>query len=511
MINNYVTALARPQNRDQFVLRMDYVESSKSTWAGRYSWGDENESSPGLNLNGTKLVTNLEQYMGSNTRVFSPTVVSETRFGYTRFYNSVGTLLAFQRNVVDELGIPGLKGGDPVSWGIPSIGIANYNGIGDGTDGPFENKNSTLQFLNNTSVTQGQALVPLRRRDPQRSVQPGGQSVRAGQLSASPQRQRGIRSPHAQGDAFASFLLGNVTLTEVAAQIASVQFRATSFSVYFDDVWKVSPKVTMSLGLRYENTPPWEDISGNLTTVFYNAFDSAPNLTDQSRYPVFLRQGKSSGDPYAGLKVRWPNIPLVQDGRLGNRLVNRDNNDFAPRLGLAWSPNSKWAIRTGAGMFYNQDQGNPRFDVGRNAAGRTRNDDNPDFPAETWLNGAAGLVGFGSQHPDAAGLLQQVRSPHAVLDAVAGQRAARTRQQPDPRSRLRRFDQPPPRVVSRRQRGGSRTRYRCQPLSLSELRPARAGRKRRKRQLQLDGVEADQALLEWRHRAGILHLVEIHR
>src|SRR5204863_5201918 len=93
--------------------------------------------------------------MRSNTRVFSPTVVSETRFGYTRFYNSVGTLLAFQRNVVDELGIPGLKGGDPVSWGIPAIGIANYNGIGDSTDGPFENKNSTLQFLNNTSVTRG--------------------------------------------------------------------------------------------------------------------------------------------------------------------------------------------------------------------------------------------------------------------------------------------------------------------------------------------------------------------
>ena len=72
VVNNYVTALARPQNRDQFVLRMDYVESSNSTWAGRYSWGDENESSPGLNLNGTKLVTNLEQYMGSNTRVISP-------------------------------------------------------------------------------------------------------------------------------------------------------------------------------------------------------------------------------------------------------------------------------------------------------------------------------------------------------------------------------------------------------------------------------------------------------
>src|SRR5260370_35169585 len=93
--------------------------------------------------------------MGTNTRVISTTVVTGTRFGYTRFYNSVGTLLAFQRNVVDELGIPGLKGGDPVSWGIPSISIANYNGIGDSTDGPFENKNNTLQFLNNTSIVSG--------------------------------------------------------------------------------------------------------------------------------------------------------------------------------------------------------------------------------------------------------------------------------------------------------------------------------------------------------------------
>ena len=107
-VNNFVEALPRPDNRDQFILRMDYVESSKSTWTGRYSWGDENSSSPGLNLNGTKLLTNFEQYMGTNTRVLSPSTVTETRFGYTRFFNSVGTLLAGVRNVVDELKIPGL-------------------------------------------------------------------------------------------------------------------------------------------------------------------------------------------------------------------------------------------------------------------------------------------------------------------------------------------------------------------------------------------------------------------
>jgi hypothetical protein len=388
-INNFVEAQPRPENRDQFILRMDYLESGKSNWTGRYSWGDENSSSPGLNLNGTKLLTNFEQYMGTNTRVLSPTLVTETRFGYTRFYNSVGTLLAGVRNVVDELKIPGLTGGAAVGWGIPTVSIPNYQGIGDGTDGPFVNTNSSLQFLNNTSVTRGKHSFRFGgeiRRDQYNQV--GNQYGRGSfSFSTTPTWDPATSS---QGDAFASFLLGNVTLTEAAAQIAAVQYRQTSFAVYFDDVWKITPNLTLSLGLRYENTPPWTDQSGNLTTVFYNAYDTTPNVVDHSRYPVFLRQGKGTGDPYAGLKVRWPNIPLVQDGRLGDSLVHRDNNDFAPRIGIAWSPSPKWAIRAAAGTFYNQDQGNPWFDVGRNAAGRSRNDDNPSFPTETWLNGIGG-------------------------------------------------------------------------------------------------------------------------
>jgi hypothetical protein len=96
--------------------------------------------------------------------------------------------------------------------------------------------------------------------------------------------------------------------------------------------------------------------------------------------------------------------------------VNRDNNDFAPRVGIAWSPSSKWAVRTGAGMFYNQDQGNPRFDVGRNAAGRTRNDDDPSLVTETWLNGAGGLVGSVANivTPQAFGNKFDRRTPYSM-------------------------------------------------------------------------------------------------
>jgi hypothetical protein len=384
-VNNFVEALTRPDNRDQFVLRMDYVESAKSTWTGRYSWGDENSSSPGLNLNGTKLVTDFDQYTGSNTRILSPSAVTETRFGYTRFYNSVGTLLAGVRDVISELKMPGLSGGDAVTWGIPALTIPNYTGIGDSTDGPFVNNNNSLQFLNNTSITRGKHAFRFGgeiRRDQYNQV--GNQFGRGSfTFSTTPTWDPSTSSG---GDAFASFLLGNVTLTEAAAQIANVQFRQTSFALYFDDVWKLSTHFTLSLGIRYENTPPWTDQSGNLIGVYFNAYDTTPNVTDQSRYPIFLRQGKSGGDPYAGLRVRWPNIPLVQDGRLGDSLVRRDNNDFAPRIGIAWSPSAKWVIRLAGGTFYNQDQGNPWFDIGRNAAGRSRNDDNPQFPAETWSN-----------------------------------------------------------------------------------------------------------------------------
>jgi hypothetical protein len=119
----------RPINKDQFILRMDFNESSSSNWFGRYSWGDENQLNEALYLNGFQVLTNVEQYVGSNTRVFSAATVNEFRFGYTRFFNSAGRELAYKRDVVSELNIPGLKGGDPVTWGIPSMALTNYSGF----------------------------------------------------------------------------------------------------------------------------------------------------------------------------------------------------------------------------------------------------------------------------------------------------------------------------------------------------------------------------------------------
>ncbi len=108
-----------------------------------------------------------------------------------------------------------------------------------------------------------------------------------------------------------------------------------------------------------------------------------PNVQDLSRHPTLVRIG--SGDFYENIPLRFnPAIKVARDGRLGEKLVKNDKNDFAPRLGIAWSPNLKWVVRTGAGMFYSQDTGNPRFDMARNMAGRRRDEATPTDIGLNW-------------------------------------------------------------------------------------------------------------------------------
>ncbi|MCX6604074.1 MAG: TonB-dependent receptor [Acidobacteria bacterium] len=397
---NFQQSQGAPINRDQFILRMDFVESSKSQWAGRYSWGDEVQYNEGFRLNGAQVLTNVEQYMGSNTRTLSPNIVNETRFGMTRFYNSTARELAGVRDVVKELGITGLNTGAPITWGIPSVGITNWQGLGDDSEGPYENKNRSMQFLNNTSWIRGKHSFRFGGEIRQDQFNQDGNQFARGSFGFEPNAtRRGPAGTNLGGDGFADFLLGEVRRGETAVAIGSARFRATSFVLYLDDSWKVSSKLTLSLGLRYENTPPWTDTTGKLFTAAIPAMDSTPNVADRSRYPVFVRQGNGT-NPYDGILVRWPGIDVVQDGRLGNRLVKRDNNDFAPRIGITYNPSEKWVIRSGIGMFYAQDTGNPRFDMARNIAGRFRQESSSDRPDRQWGNVFREISGAVAQVPN---------------------------------------------------------------------------------------------------------------
>jgi hypothetical protein len=314
--------------------------------------------------------------MGTNVRVFSPSTVNEARFGYTSFFNSAGRELAYKRDVVTELGIPGLKGGDPVTWGIPSVAITNYSGFGDDSEGPYANNNHSLQFIDNFSWIHGAHSFRFggeARRDEYNQV--GNQFARGSFLfdinaTAITVKNAAGALAASGGDAFADFLLGQSKRSEAAVAIAQAQFRNWSYAWYADDVWKATPKLTVNFGLRYEITPPWKDTTGHLFTVAIPQNIRSGPVADPNLHPYFLRQG--TGDPLEGVNLVWPGIRVARDGHLGDRLVRTDYGNLAPRLGLTWNASRKLVLRAGAGIFYSQDTGNPRFDMARNLAGRTR-------------------------------------------------------------------------------------------------------------------------------------------
>lgn len=403
----------RVVDKDQFIQRIDFVESSKSNWFGRYSYGDEIQVQPNLYLNGNKTLTTVHQAMFSNTRVLSPSMVNEFRGGYNYFFNSNGAELANIRDVTSELKIPGVAQQPPIAWGIPAIGITGFSGFGDSSEGPYVNTNHIYQVIDNFSWTRGKHSLRMGleiRWDQYNQV--GNQFAR-GSFGFEPNATSQLGAA-GTGNGFADFLLGYCKRCEASVSLATINFRARSQYYYVDDTWKIHPKVTLNFGLRYEFTPAWFDKSGKLVNIHVPFFDNTPNVQDLNRHPTFVRQG--SGDFYEGIPLRFnPAIKVARDGRLGDKLIADDKNDFAPRLGIAWNPSPKWVIRTGVGMFHAQDTGNPRFDMARNFGGRRRDE---ATPVDIGLNWNQPFRNLGSSvqinNPYVLGNIYARRTPYSV-------------------------------------------------------------------------------------------------
>lgn len=370
-------------DRDQFNQRIDFVESSRSTWFGRYSWGSEVNFQPGTYLNGGKTLNDPWQAMLSNTRTFSPTLVNDFRFGVSRFSNNGVGELAGVRDVTSELKIPGVSETASSGWGLPTITFSGLSGFG-GTPGGTIRYSATFQWVDNVSWVIGKHSfrfgAEIRRERWNASSYTFGQ----GQFDFFGTATQNPASPAGTGYAFADYMLGYIGNSRAGVSQAFAQFRATDQSWYADDSWKLRSDLTITLGLRYEFSPPWYDKSQKWVNAEIPITGQGQiNIPDPSLHPVLVRIG--SGDFYQGVGFRFnPAIQVARDGRLGSVGVYPDYTNFAPRLGIAYSPTSNWTIRTGAGFFYSQDTSAPVLDPARNLAGFRSEQASSDFPNLTW-------------------------------------------------------------------------------------------------------------------------------
>jgi outer membrane receptor protein involved in Fe transport len=289
-----------------------------------------------------------------------------------------------------------------------------FTGLGDSSDGPYQNDNNTLQFVDNLSWIHGKHTFRFGFEYDRQNYNQVGNQFSRGQFTFQPNATQS--SPNAAGaktggDAFAEFILGDIYTSTVAVAIAQAQFQRNAYAGFADDTWKVTPRLTLSLGLRYEVTPPWSDLLNNNFTVaipfIYNGTAGPP-----SQQPFFVRQGNCTS-VYGGLAINWTSTPAVcSNGKYPDQLMHTRYNNWAPRIGVSYSPDSKTVVRAGFGIFYNQDIGNAYFDMTRNIAARVS-----IFPAVAgqglpWSQAApAGQTAGGTA-------IAQVPPPYAYVDAL---------------------------------------------------------------------------------------------
>ena len=180
-------------------------------------------------------------------------------------------------------------------------------------------------------------------------------------------------------NAFADLLLGDFGVTSGLFGTQVFDLRWLYVAGYVEDSWKLTTKLTVNWGVRWEDQTPPVDKNNTLVNVLFNW---ASTVT-----PQVVRAG--CGNINAGSQgyPTPPGIPFV-NCIFGRGEFSNDPYNFAPRLGLAYSLNSKTVVRAGAGTFFAHDIGNGYIESDRNVPFSLIQKDiaNSVFPNLTWTN-----------------------------------------------------------------------------------------------------------------------------
>ena len=380
--NNFINTEGRPTDNDQQNARFDWVQSSNSSMFFRYSHAGEIQYNPiPIPRHGTNVNVQAHQGLLAHTLVIGGNKVNEFRAGVSRFENANVPLQASVQNVVRELGIP-LDSTIPLYWGVPNVTFGGgFTLTGNSADAPFINYDTMIQANDNFALTKGKHSMKFGGEIMRtRFNQLGGVTTR-GRFSVNGQyASAGIPGqPIVPAHNIADWMMGNFSVSESQSGIPLANYRNWYFAFYFQDNWKVTRKLNISAGMRWENYTPWVD-----------KFDAIVNVNmryDNSIFPTFVRAG--TGDPFAGGPYCCnppPSIPFIRDGSRGRGIQKNRMDSWAPRLGITYQLTPTTVLRTGAGIYYVQEIQNKNFEVVRHPPFTVRRNEtaNTLVPNLTW-------------------------------------------------------------------------------------------------------------------------------
>ncbi|HYR86049.1 MAG TPA: carboxypeptidase regulatory-like domain-containing protein [Terriglobia bacterium] len=345
---NYFDGRTRSNDFDQFNGRIDHQFGSNDTVFGRYSFNDgtsfDPRTFPGYGEN--SLIRN-QALTVSDTHIIGPTSLNEFRFGYLRYAEFTAAENTFAgRDLVKELGIRGFPfAGTPNLRGAPAFTISGFAGPGDNEGGrPLRLRNNTFQFIDHFSFNTGRHYLKAGgeiRRIRLDSIR--AQTVR-GVFNFDSANWTGLSGFTATGNAFANFLLG--LPRQKGRRVGDFEhgLRAAEYAGFVQDDWKVSPKLTFNIGLRYMLYVPPKDIRDRISTLTYPNGRPAGYADGATQFLTLQGLQKAPTWGRAGIELPRSIFPV-------------DKKNWGPRFGFAWRPVEKTVIRGGYGIFYDTVQG----------------------------------------------------------------------------------------------------------------------------------------------------------
>jgi hypothetical protein len=353
---NYLADPVQSTHRANFDVRIDHKFSDKNNIFGRFSYENQPSNIPsafGSYGDGGGFFSGVEDnaYRSvaiSDIHTFSPTLINEFRVGYNRI-NSHRYQDNYNVDVSGQLGFPGVPF-TPINGGLPQLTFSDMSTLGSPTFLPSRELQNTYVLDDNVTLVHGRHTWKFGteiRKEEFTILQPTesrGTLNFANDFTGNPGSQDQLDSTGAtalgSGSGFASFLLG-ATDGGGITNIRDIDYHRPIYAFFAQDDWKVSQRLTLNLGLRYEL----------FTTV--KARHNEEATFDLATATLIVPKGQNVS--------LTPNlasyIPLSATGTDG--LIPPDRNNFAPRIGLAYLINQKLVVRAGYGIFYGGQENGP--------------------------------------------------------------------------------------------------------------------------------------------------------
>lgn len=329
LTNNYVVNAPGKEQVDQADARVDHSLSERQQLFARFSISQTNRFQqpplPGLAdggsySTGTYIEDTRGAVFGYNFTI-TPMMVNEVRIGFNRDHYVDNTPAYGQNYPSAGLAVHGVPNNTTIN-GVTLFQISAYHTLGEPGYTPTTSTSQEFQYGDTLSIVHGQHSLKMgpQIRQSQFNLfqigQPRGAFSFTGEFTAdSP------FSGDGSGNALADMLLGLPTSSTIST-LTYFGNRQHTYGGFIQDDYKLSRKLTLNLGIRYDYTSP--------ITEAHNRQSNFNFATGQ--LIVAGQNGASAG------------------------LVNTDRNDFAPRLGVAWNPSKNTVIRSGYGRFFSYQE-----------------------------------------------------------------------------------------------------------------------------------------------------------